>query len=80
MKITFYGSENCPYCHKEKEVIKELRSKHPDWKIKEVDIDKVKKDIGIDAVPTLICCTKNKVCKTLVGFSSADEVEKAIQG
>lgn len=57
IKITEFGDKHCPPCISQKPIMKKLRQKHKNWKIKEIDIEK-KIDLAeknnIMSVPTFI--------------------------
>ena len=60
VKITKFGSKRCGPCKAMEPEMKKLKKAHPDWKIKNIDIDKhPEKDIG-GAIPLTKICKGNK--------------------
>ena len=80
VKITEFGDKYCLPCISQKPINKKLRKKHPDWKIKEVDVEKNEKladKHNIMTVPTFIVekgSKKKRWSGGPVGVSKMEEI------
>ncbi len=84
IKITEFGDKYCPPCKAQKPIMKKLRKKHPDWTIKEIDVEK---DTGgladknnVMTVPTFIVEKDGKKKKWSGGPVGVREMEEIIRG
>ena len=72
--ITKFGADWCSPCVKMKPELKKLRKAHPDWEIKEIDVDKDPKYKNITSLPTTRICVGTK-CDTLIGGITKKDIE-----
>jgi len=82
IKITEFGDKHCPPCISQKPIMKKLKQKHKDWKIKEVDIEKNEKLAGknnIESVPTFIVEKGSKKKRWEGGPVEVNEMEKIVE-
>jgi len=82
IKITEFGDKHCSPCISQKPIMKKLRQKHKDWKIKEVDIDKNKKlayKNNIQSVPTFIVEKGSKKKRWSGGPVGVSEMEGIVK-
>ena len=82
IKITEFGDQYCPPCKKQVPIMKKLKKKHPDWTIKEVDIEKNEKLAGknkIENLPTFIVQKGSKKKRWEGGPVEVIEMEEIIE-
>jgi len=82
IKITEYSDKYCPPCKKQIPIMKKIKTKHPDWDVNIVDIEKNGKladKNNVENVPTFIVQKGSKKKRWEGGPVEVDEMEKIIQ-
>ena len=82
IKITEFGDQYCPPCKKQHPIMKKLKSKHKDWTIKEIDIEKNEKlaeKNNVESVPTFIVQKGSKKKRWEGGPVGVSAMEKIVE-